>query len=409
MPRPFAIGTKCKTKKKPWRFCEIVAVDPESTRKQVWVVKFPDDGSTENGVRSQQLLRLAETDIYPTETPTASPTASVSSEPPMEDTIAAISLDEDVGLNEAPIPEVEPDDAYDIEDFDVVIDEESGEAVLFYNEQELEDVDVHKQKWASYKADKAARLASEWTVEVNGGKAKFEVGCRVVTKADPDHYGWIVSKTLDGRKWMVDFDNGETEMLAYQSMKLVGSEATPPYVWRLIDKSQPEEPVMEYHNCGLIDFDFEEVSGVQVELSNNEYDFPYMKLLQKLYPGDWRQQLRQLNKWIESNNVKRAARKQRKYNLVSQSEWWIFHGILIAAGPEGAGGTHMFETARSYRTATVPTDYGLRGRGCMAQYRFKEIKEAFPHAFDDHEAAAAGDPLRIVLLTSASAQVDNQQ
>ena len=81
---------------------------------------------------------------------------------------------------------------------------------------------------------------------------------------------------------------------------------------------------------------------------------------------------------------------------VTQKEWWVFLGIVAAASPEGAGGTQMFQASRNYRTATEPIDYGLRGQNIMAQYRFKEIKEAFPHAFDDHDAASESDPWHMI-------------
>ena len=65
--RPFTIGTRCKTKSKPARFCQILSVDPNATRKNIWVVKFADDGSTKGDVKSQQLLKLAPNDEYPEE------------------------------------------------------------------------------------------------------------------------------------------------------------------------------------------------------------------------------------------------------------------------------------------------------------------------------------------------------
>ena len=64
--RPFTVGTKCKTKKVPHRFCTITGVDPTATKKNTWVIKFDDDGSTRAAVKSQQLLRLTEDDVMAT-------------------------------------------------------------------------------------------------------------------------------------------------------------------------------------------------------------------------------------------------------------------------------------------------------------------------------------------------------
>ena len=62
MVKTFCAGTRCKFKKKPNRFCTILSVDPAADRKQIWIVRYADDGSTESNVKSQQLLRLADND-----------------------------------------------------------------------------------------------------------------------------------------------------------------------------------------------------------------------------------------------------------------------------------------------------------------------------------------------------------
>lgn len=85
-------------------------------------------------------------------------------------------------------------------------------------------------------------------------------------------------------------------------MNLESSGEKAPYVWRLIEKSEPIKPIQEYGMCGLIGFDFEDISGANVEMSNERYDFPYLKLLQKLWPGNWQQQLAQMNQWIIRGN-----------------------------------------------------------------------------------------------------------
>jgi len=44
--------------------CTIAGADPTATRKNTWVIKFEDDGSTRVAVKFQQLLRLSDEDLH---------------------------------------------------------------------------------------------------------------------------------------------------------------------------------------------------------------------------------------------------------------------------------------------------------------------------------------------------------
>ena len=128
--RPFTVGTKCKSKEKgnP-RFCEIISVAPNATRKNVWLIKFVD-GSTE--VRtSQQLLKLKPSDVYPTPSATASvDTTTESTEEP-----TATDSESDSDLEDDPDPEIDPDEL-EAEDVDVVLTDE-GDPEHFFNKNLL--------------------------------------------------------------------------------------------------------------------------------------------------------------------------------------------------------------------------------------------------------------------------------
>ena len=169
--RPFTIGTKCKTKSKPSRFCEIVGVDKNATRKNVWTIKFADDGSLKESVRSQQLLKLSDTDAYPT------PSIS-GSEGGTEDTALESESNSDLedfelfDLSDSESLEpVDPDDA-GAEDIDQVINDKD-DPEYYFNHQDLEDEEKHTRSTKKYKKYKEKLLAETWTVEVESGEAKL--------------------------------------------------------------------------------------------------------------------------------------------------------------------------------------------------------------------------------------------
>jgi hypothetical protein len=128
-----------------------------------------------------------------------------------------------------------------------------------------------------------------------------------------------------------------------------------------------------------------------------------------MWPGDWKEQLRHLNLKIARNNANGAAKPNYKSaNLVSEQEWWVFVGILISAGPHGKGGVKLWERSKESFGMTQSINYGPKpdGLGIMAEYRFKEIKAAFPWSFQDKTKAPpddgseddAKDPWHMVLL-----------
>jgi len=61
--------------------------------------------------------------------------------------------------------------------------------------------------------------------------------------------------------------------------------------------------------------------------------------LLKLWPGNWREQLKKLNAAIDEANKKARSRKIQQ---VDEDEWWSLWGIIILAAKVGKGGvTHV--------------------------------------------------------------------
>jgi hypothetical protein len=93
-----------------------------------------------------------------------------------------------------------------------------------------------------------------------------------------------------------------------------------------------------------------------------------------------------------------VGKGKQKVNKVSEQERWMFIGILISAGPQGKGGSKLWEkeSRREGRGMTKPINYGPDGENIMAFHRFKEIKAAFPWSFQDQRREK--DPWNMILL-----------
>jgi hypothetical protein len=152
--------------------------------------------------------------------------------------------------------------------------------------------------------------------------------------------------------------------------------------------------------CRVCGFNFED--AFKPPTGEDAYSYPYIKLLQKMWPGNWKQQLRQLNIKISTVNASNGNKNIREIHAVSEYEWWVFIGILISAGPHDRGGIKLWAKQSYGFTVTSPINYGPAGLNVMAYYRFNEIKANFPWSFQDkskaEEEQESYDPWNMILL-----------
>jgi hypothetical protein len=278
----------------------------------------------------------------------------------------------------------------------------------------VEPEDIHKTKWDNYKEEKAKLIRDTWTVTVTANSQGICLGATVETKRQPHRQGEVVGQTAiqyqtragetkQGTDWLVNFD-GTVEQMRPQTLKLVHQNDTS-YVWTAVEDSEPAEgtAAAEYQDgVGLSYFDFNEAFNAPKADEGKGYGYPYLKLLQKMWPGYWKQQLRQLNLKIAAKNAS-DLNKKKKIHQVSEHEWWRFIGILLSAAPHGKGGINLWEKHSDGFSMSKSVDYGPAGYDIMAEYRFKEIKACFPWAFQDVTKADEGDegtydPWNMILL-----------
>lgn len=191
------------------------------------------------------------------------------------------------------------------------------------------DEDKHKAKWETYKLEKQALVDNEWTVKCGPPKQDgIDIGVRVHERTGQKRMGTVLFddraefQTDDGPLWGVVFDGGtlETADRKIKSTKLKRHRDKRVFKWKMVEDSTPERPPIPYQNHGVIGFDFQAFAPEQADLPAGDpsYNHPFLHLLEHIWPGSWRDHLRNLNTHIERENSAIVKnRSKRKKRLVS--------------------------------------------------------------------------------------------
>ena len=102
----------------------------------------------------------------------------------------------------------------------------------------------------------------------------------------------------------------------------------------------PENPPSTYADVGVVGFNAETFNNIDTK--SEDYDFPFMRLLERLWPGDWRVQLGKMNDAIKESNKKLHARKHAKE--CSEDEWGIHGESLFLLQRRARVAFHSFTT-----------------------------------------------------------------
>jgi hypothetical protein len=156
----------------------------------------------------------------------------------------------------------------------------------FAAQLEPED-DKYRKRQEFYKIEKQKLIDDKWTVKKKPSKQnKLAIGATVQERSGPKRSGLIVSNGSEDRTWMVQFERSENdEQLPSSRLKLVQDNSE--YVWTIVKDSIPTYPVTEYRDVGLVGVNFGTIFS-DTSRSNEDYDFPYLHLLQTLWPGKFK-------------------------------------------------------------------------------------------------------------------------
>jgi hypothetical protein len=158
----------------------------------------------------------------------------------------------------------------------------------FAAQLEPED-DKYRRKQEFYKLDKQKLIDDKWTVKKKPSKqTKIAIGATVQERSGAKRSGLIVDVGSEDLTWMVRFERSENdEQLPSSRLKLVQDNSE--YVWTIVKDSSPEQnkAVTEYRDIGLMGIHFGEDFS-DTSSSNKDYDYPYLRLLQTLWPGKFK-------------------------------------------------------------------------------------------------------------------------
>ena len=173
------------------------------------------------------------------------------------------------------------------------------------------------------------------------------------------------------------------ERYTQEKRNLIGTQVTTAagLTWTIRDDILETEVEDDYDSVvGVKNFDF---NKKKVKSNNRgQTRINFLDLLIHLWPGDWREQLTQLNHRISENYKEkvRATRHGRvkKVQEITEREFWVFWGIIVAARLDGRKGGRLWDRME-------PEGYGAKVdlSRYMKEHRFVDIKRFVPFLFAD--------------------------
>jgi len=223
------------------------------------------------------------------------------------------ALLDDEGSNEdsnAASEELDPDDLEeeDLRQYDEEFGGDALDGVDFACLRGIEkDEEKHRRKFELYLAEKDRLFRENWTVSKGPSKkSSIDIGEKVQERRGAIRLGVIVGDDREDKGpplWSVLFDGDEMPAKKVPStrLKLVRDKRT--FIWQIAADVVPDNPVLPFSSHGVVGFNFrDKFAATKFETNEGDYDFPFLSLLQHLWPGDWRQHLHRLNTAIADNN-----------------------------------------------------------------------------------------------------------
>ena len=204
----------------------------------------------------------------------------------LDDEMEAKSDDE---LEENPDNEMEEDVAVDI---DGILDngDEIGVNNLRMGQQVEQDNDKYQAQTQKYEKEKQLLIKNKWSVATKAAKtSKLDIGSKVKERRGLKRVGVIVEDSrLEGdkqQKWKIKFKDGTEESnVASTRLKQIKDDRI--FTWTICEKLLLQNPVVDFREIGVVGFDFKkEFSDAAVSLQNEDYDYPYKKLFDHMWPG----------------------------------------------------------------------------------------------------------------------------
>ena len=160
---------------------------------------------------------------------------------------------------------------------------------------ELESREVHRAKYKKYIQRKRELVTQNWTACLEPPSENgVDIGDRVCErKGNHPRYGIVVEKHPDSIPGTplsdVLFDDEAEIVRALSSRrdikKIIDNRS---FTWQIVEgDSTPDDPVKEFEQVGVVGFNFESAfSHANVSSENPNYNFPFLRLLMHMWPGE---------------------------------------------------------------------------------------------------------------------------
>jgi hypothetical protein len=253
--------------------------------------------------------------------------------------------------------------------------EDGGIRMEFFAEPER--ADKYQKSKEAMEATKKNLIDTKHVFKVTvKTKMGYEMYSRVKGRKKNDEinglHGTIV-KVIDANLFTIEWDRGGTQDVRKSHLQLVYEKETT-YFWKTVTDHAADNPPSNYQTHGLVGFQFSSFSNLERESDN--YAYPFAKLVESLWPGNWRDQIGKVNASIELYN--REKKPNREIKELTDDEWWTFWGIVIIAAKVGNGGvTHLYDT----KVPVIAQLPNVNLADIMPKYRFEHLLKFIHEGF----------------------------
>ena len=167
----------------------------------------------------------------------------------------------------------------------------------------------------------------------------------------------------------------------------LSKEPNPKFKWNVVRDHVAENPPSEYTHHGIAGFD--PLLYNYTKVKSPDYQFPYGRSIEQLWPGVWRNQMENMNVKIEKDNSK-LANHIRRIMMCTEDEWWKIWGIIILAAKLGFGGI-----SKLYDKDAKLIEYleGIDLSKVMPKYRAQQLIKYLPYAFHGDDPTDPWNPI----------------
>ena len=170
----------------------------------------------------------------------------------------------------------------------------------------------------------------------------------------------------------------------------ISQEPNKVFEWVVVRDHIPPNPPSQYESHGVINFDASTFDNIDVK--SDSYSYPFAKLLEDLWPGVWRDQLKKMNTAVRDDNRSRCSNARVKE--CSEDEWWTIWGVIIFAAKVGKGGIdHLYNKTQQLLEQLPNIDLSE----VMTKTRAQQLIKFIPSAFHGDDNSDPWNPVMALL------------